>query len=184
MIICVARLDASLYPTLQHGWCIAERTYAFRVNNNLVKAIPINACLNIDIVSVQLNQAAFANGAKDEWICLFFQNWLTMAHLSIVSFHSSGSVMNNAMTALDTKILLSVVAGDIPTCRPPVVRFICLQFELGCMILSAVLRSPILKVVYYLELPQTSVDVTYGHVTDHSLVTCHGAANLRTLSDE
>ena len=54
-----------------------------------------------------------------------------MANLSIVGFHNStGAVMNNATTATDSKVVLSVIAGAVADCRPANVRFVRLQLEL------------------------------------------------------
>ena len=38
--------------------------------------------------------------------------------------------------------------------------------------------------MHYIELPQTSVDVADGFGVNRSLVTCHGADDLQTLSVE
>ena len=107
----IAKSDVSFYLMLQHGWHVAKCAYAFHVNKNATEAISAEACLKIDFVDVQLNQAAFADGAKDEWICLFLRNLLNMDHLTIVSFHnSSGTVIDNAMTVLDERIFSPAIA--------------------------------------------------------------------------
>ena len=56
---------------------------------------------------------------ENEWIRLFLANWLNMVHLTIVSFYNSaGAVINNATIALDSKVLLSVVVGNVAICHP------------------------------------------------------------------
>ena len=66
MIVRVARSDVSLYPTLEQGSTPAERAYAFHINKNAIEAIPANARLKIDNMGTQLDQAVFADGAKNE----------------------------------------------------------------------------------------------------------------------
>ena len=106
-----------------------------------------------------------------------------MSNLSIISFHnSSGAVHNRATTAADSKILLPAVSGKISDCRPPDVRFVSLQLELDFATLAPNhVGRKILKVMYYLELPQTSIDVKNEAGDVRSLVTFHGATDLRTL---
>ena len=92
--------DISLQPILEPGCSVAECAYAFHINSNAIKAVPANARLKIGIIGTQLNQAAFADGAKNEWVCKFPASWIDMAHPTIISFHnSSGAVINNAMTS-------------------------------------------------------------------------------------
>ena len=182
VIVRVAELDVSLYPMLQHRWSVDERVYAFWVNKNAIKAIPINAFMEIGIIGTQLNQAAFADGTKNGRIPRFLENWVNMTHLIIISSHdNSGAVMNNATADVDNMILLPVVAGLITNCCPVDVQFVCLELELDYTILSARLGSPIAKVVYYLEFPQISIDLANGAGVDRSLITWHGATNLPAL---
>ena len=80
-------------------------------------------------------------------------------------------MMNNATTVFNNKILLPVVAGNIATCYPADVGFVRLGLELGYTILSAGLCSSILKIMYYLELLHTSIDLANDAGLDHPLVT-------------
>ena len=50
MIICIARSDVSIYPTLEQGSTPADRAYVFLINKNVIEAIPTDACLKIDII--------------------------------------------------------------------------------------------------------------------------------------
>ena len=184
VIVRVAKSDVSLYPVLELDALPAERAYAFTINKNAIETVSADARLKLDVLGTQLNQAAFIDGAKQQLLSHWRTSWLDMGFLTIVSFHdSTGAALPNACTAADTKILLPCAAGAIANCRPPDVRFVRLQLELDLApVCPGAVGNTILKTMYYLELPQTSVDIANGAGVARSLVTFHGTADLRTLS--
>ena len=66
VIVHIAKLEISLYPRLEQGCTPAECVYVFHINKNAIEAIPADARPKIDIMGTQLNQAAFADGAKND----------------------------------------------------------------------------------------------------------------------
>ena len=78
VIVRVTKLDFSLYPRfLEQGCTPVERAYVFHTNKNAIKAITADACLKIDSMGTQLNQAAFTDGAKNEWnFCTTPTGWI------------------------------------------------------------------------------------------------------------
>ena len=184
VIVRVAKSDISLYPVLELDALPAERAYAFTINKNAIETVSADARLKLDVLGTQLNQAAFIDGAKQQLLSHWRSSWIDMGFLSIVSFHdSTGAVMLNACTAADPKILLPCAAGIIANCRPPDVRFVRLQLELDfAPVCPGATGNTILRAMYYLELPQTSVDLANGAGVIRSLVTFHGTADIRTLS--
>ena len=157
---------------MEQGSTPAEFAYAFHINKNAIEAIPADACLQIDIMCTQLNQASFTNGTKNEWIWHYKDNWLNMSKISIISFHNStGVVVNNATTAANSKILLPMILGPVADYCPVDVRCVCLQLELDFVTLAPeFVSSKILKLMYYLNLPQTSFDIANGASVVRSLV--------------
>ena len=156
----------------------------FHINKNAIKAIPTDARLKIDVMGTQLNQAPFIDGVKNEWIWHYKNNWLNMANLPIVIFHNiTGAVVKNATTPADSKVLLPAIAGAVADCHPADLRLVGLQLKLDFATLAPdFVGGKILKGMYHLELPQTSVDLANGAGIFRSLVTFHGVADLRTLS--
>ena len=184
VIVRVNKSDVSLYPVLELDAQPAERAYAFTINKNAIENVPADVRLKLDVLGTQLNQAAFIDGAKQNLTHFWRISWIDMRYLTIVSYHdSTGAVIPNACTAADPKVLLPCAAGAIANCRPPDVRFVRLQLELDLApVCPGAVGNTTLKTMYYLELPQTSVDIANGAGAMRSLVTFHGTADIRTLS--
>ena len=95
-------------------------------------------------------------------------------NLSILSFHTSnGDRIDNTTTAGDAAILLPVLNGNLATCRQQDVRFERVQCTLDFAHLITVDPYPvatILRVSYYIELPQTSRAMTNGVGAAYTLV--------------
>ena len=107
-----------------------------------------------------------------------------MSNLSIVSFHNStGAVLNIATIAANSRKFLPMIVGSVADCCPCDIRSDLLQLELGFVtFVPKFVDSKILKVMYYLDLTQTSIDVSNGANVVNFLVTFHDAADLRTVS--
>jgi hypothetical protein len=110
---------------------------------------------------------------------------MDFAHLAILSFHQfNGNCINDATVASSPEVLLPIIDGPAAACCKPDVKFV----RVRCMINFAGLVSvnpypvhPVLRVDYYIKLPQTIQGVRHG-ANDINIETFCGAANLRTLS--
>ena len=109
-------------------------------------------------------------------------------NLSILSFHTSnGDRIDNTTTAGDAAILLPVLNGNLATCRQQDVCFARVQCTLDFAHLITVDPYPvatILRVSYYIKLPQTSHAMTNGVGAAYTLVSFLGADDICTLSPE
>ena len=154
VVVRITKSDILLYPMLEQDSTPAERAYAFHINKNAIEAIAADACSKIDIMCTQLNQDAFADGKKNEWIRHYEVTWLNVSTLSITSFHNiTGAVVNNATTATDSKVVLPVIVGAVADCHPDGVQFVHLQLELDFTTLAPdFFGSKIIKVISYIDL--------------------------------
>ena len=119
-----------------------------------------DAHIKLDTVATQLSQSSFADRAKDEFIRKFTRNWMNMNYLTIILFHSSSvDVLNNEVTAVDSKVLKPVQAGLVADCCPVDVRFFFLQLTLNYTNMVARLGSSTLNVMYYLDLFQKNGNI-------------------------
>ena len=113
---------------------------------------------------------------------------MDFSFLKILSFHnSSGDRMDDTTTAGDAAILLPVVDGAYANCRKQDVRFVRVQCTLDFADLITMDAYPVgsvLRVSYYIELPQDTRPMTNGAGNAYTLVTFLGADDLRTLTSE
>jgi len=107
-------------------------------------------------------------------------------NLSILSFHkSNGDRIDTTTTAGDAAILLPVINGIYATCRQQDVCFARVQCTLDFADLTTVNPYPVatvLRMSYYIELPQTSRAMTNGACAAYTLVSFLGVDDIRTLS--
>ncbi len=103
----------------------------------------------------------------------------------LLSFHNLGGVIiANTTVADNPSILLPVQDGPVATCRHQDVWFVCVN----CMVNFAVIilipnySMSILRVGFYVKLPQTTRVVVDGVSTNYNLTTWLGASNLDTLT--
>ena len=66
VIIRITKSDVSLYPTLEQCAIPAERAYTFLIHKNATENVSAYACLKLDIMGTQPNQAAFIDNAKNQ----------------------------------------------------------------------------------------------------------------------
>jgi hypothetical protein len=102
-----------------------------------------------------------------------------------LSFHNAkGDIMTTTTDATDPSVLLPVVNGVLANCRKKDVKFVCIQLTINYAPLVNVTPpgAMVLRTEYYIELPQTSVQVTDGAGNAYNLLTFHGPADLRTMS--
>jgi hypothetical protein len=110
---------------------------------------------------------------------------MDFAHLAILSFHrSNGNRIDDTTVAGSPKVLLPIIDGPAAACRKPDVKFVRVQCTInfaGLVSVNPYPVHPILRVDYYIELPQTIQGVCPG-ANDINIEMFCGAANLRTLS--
>jgi hypothetical protein len=138
----------------------------------------------LDTLGAQLNLSAIVDGVLGDWNCHFRQNWCNFSHLTILSFHSSaGTQVHNTTNPNDSAMLLPVVNGPYADCRKQV-QFVRVQLNLDfrSLVPPGVHGLTILRVEYYIELPQSSQDLLNGNNQNYRLTSWTGASDLRTLT--
>ena len=99
-----------------------------------------------------------------------------------------GAAITNTTVAGDLSTLLTYQDGPVTACRAAGIKFVRVQLKLDFTDLTIATAAPapnvILRGVYYILLPQTSIDLTNSNGTGYRLKTWLGAADLRKLSHE
>lgn len=184
--VVIGKQNVNLYPTLDPSWNVQERAYAFHLTTTALKGLHLTSDVYIDNLGVFLGCQTVVAGLKTDFMDFFHDNWLNMNHLEILSFHNTaGAVIGNATLPNDPAVLKPVVDGAVANCRPADVHYVRLQLTLDYADLAtgaSATDNTTLRCQFYLELPQTLEIVLDGAANPRSLVTFHGAADLRTLS--
>ena len=166
---------------------VFERAHAFQAAKSALEALPIDKRQLLDALGAQLNCSAIVDGLVHDWRYLFDSTWFDFTQLTIVSFHNSaGTQINNTTIAGNATILLPVIDGAVANCRQADVRFVRVTSNVD---FSSLVRLPnygpaVLRVGFYIELPQTTVRMTNGNGVAYQLTTWHGAADLSTLNGD
>ncbi len=96
-----------------------------------------------------------------------------------------GDIVQDTTDPADPTILLPVQDSILSNCQNKEVKFIRIQLTLDFSPLinaTSIAGLTILPAEYYIELPQTSHQLTNGTGTAYNLLMFHGISDLRTLS--
>jgi len=180
----IGRGTVNLYPVIDQSMATHERAHAFHINKTALSSQHIDLRVQLDALGHQLNLSATVDGVINDWLRHFHDQWCDFAVLQILSFHNTaGDEVTNTTTAADPSVLLPVVDGRLDDCRKNV-KFVRVQSSVNFISLN-VLDDPgptTLRIEYFIELPQTTVQMANGAGNAYNLTTFHGTADLRTLS--
>ena len=174
-----------LYPVVDQSMLPHERAHAFHYNKTALAAQNIDLRLQLDALGTQLNLIATVDGTINDWLRFFYDSWFDFSMLTILSFHNAkGDIMTTTTDATDPSVLLPVVDGALANCRKKDVKFVRVQLTVDFTSLVHVTTAgaTTLRTEYYIELPQTSVQVADSNGTAYNLLTFHGPADLRTMA--
>jgi hypothetical protein len=182
----VGRSTCKLYPKLTASMPVYEHAHAFQVNKtalNNARGVEISQVL--DALGAQMNSSSTVKGLVSAWRRHFQARWFDFAFLTVLSFHrSNGDRIDDTTVAGNPTVLLPIVDGPAATCRKPDVKFVRVRCTLnfGALIsLNPFPVTPVLRVEYYIELPQTIRQVCRGN-NDISIETFVGHDNLTTYT--
>jgi hypothetical protein len=114
---------------------------------------------------------------------MFDEAWYNFANLAIQSFHNSaGAVINTTVSAVDPSILLPVTNGPLPACRQPDVRYVRVSCTIDFARLISIPGPTVLRVGFYIELPQTTRVMVNGIGANYNLTSWLGADDLSSLT--
>ena len=183
--VCVGAFTIMFYPIVNQSMLPHEWAHAFHYNKTVLVAQNINLWLQLDALGTQLNLIAMVDGTINDWFRFFYDSWFNFSKLTISSFHNvKGNIMTTTTTQADPSILLPVIDGAVANCRKKDVKFVRVQLMLDCASLVNVNPpgATVLRIEFYIKLPQTSVQKTDGNGNAYNLLTFHGPADLRTMT--
>jgi len=100
----------------------------------------------------------------------------------IVPYHSAGAVLINTVSAVDPSILLPVTDGPLPTCHQQDVRYVRVSCTVDFARLISIPGPTVLRVGFYIELPQTTRVMVNRVGANYNLTSWLGADDLRGLT--
>ncbi len=182
----VGRTTVKLYPKIGPTMQIWERNHAYQINKTALTNLPTDLKLIIDAFGAQLNASSTTEGIISDFKRHFHDHWMSFQNLTILSFHdSAGAIINGTTSATDPQVLLPVQNGNLADCRSQGVRFARIQCVLDFASFVTAVPYPtstILRVSYYMELPQESRAMTNGAGAVYNLLSFLGVDDLRTLT--
>jgi hypothetical protein len=174
-----------LYPVVDQSMLPHERAHSFHYNKTALAAQNIDLRLQLDALGTQLNLIATVDGTINDWLRFFYDSWFDFLLLTILSFHDAkGDIMKTTTDAAEPLVLLPVVNGALVNCRKKDVKFVRVQLmvDFTSLVNVTTAGATTLRTEYYIELPQTSVQVADGNGSAYNLLTFHGPADLRTMT--
>jgi hypothetical protein len=163
-----------------------EHAHAFHINKTALAAQNIGIRLQLDALGTQLNLSATVDGTINNWFPFFYDSWFDFLRLTILSFHNvKGDIVPDTTDPGNPTILLPVQDGILSDCRKKDIKFVRIQLTLDFspLVNATPTAGPtILRVEYFIELLQTSRQLTNGTGSAYTLLTFHGISDLRTLS--
>jgi hypothetical protein len=121
----VGHLSASVYPKINSNMPIFEHAQNFQLVKNALKPLPINTCVILNAIGMQLNCSAIVDGLIYDWHTTFDKVWFDFRNLAIISFHdSTGAKINNTTVADNPAVLLPIQDGAVALCCRQDVRFV------------------------------------------------------------
>jgi hypothetical protein len=180
----IDKQTVKLYLVVDSTMKPPECTHPFQINKTALAAPGIDRRAMHDVLGAQLNLSAIVDGVLGDWTCHFCCNWCNFANLSILSFHdNAGNEVNSTTTANDSAVLLPVIDGTLAGCRKQVC-FVRVQLDLdfSSLVSQGVQGVTVLRVEYYIELPQGSRDLQNGNNQGYRLTTFLGADDIRTIA--
>jgi hypothetical protein len=163
-----------------------ERAHAFHINKTVLAAQNIDIRLQLDALGTQFNLSATVDGTINDWFRFFYDSWFDFSKLTILSFHNvKGDIVPDTTDPGDPAILFPVQDGILSDCRKKDIKFDRVQLTLDFSPLvnaTPTVGPTILRAEYYIELPQTSQQLTNGTGSAYTLLTFHGVSDLRKLS--
>jgi hypothetical protein len=182
----IGRGTVNLYPVIDQSMATHEQAHAFHINKTALSSQHIDLRAQLDALGHQLNLSATVDGVINDWLRYFYDQWCDFTQLQILSFHSTqGDEVNNTTAAGNSSVLLPVQNGRLDDCRKNV-KFVRVQSTVNFINLN-VLNDPgptILRMEYFIELPQTTVQMTNGAGAAYNLTTFHGTSDLRMLCSQ
>lgn len=178
------KVPVNMYPRMDPTRPAAHRAHAIQSNKSAIVAhtLPIRQAL--EMFGQQCDSVTTVEGLLFDWLGRFDDQWFSPACLTILSYHSStGVLINDTTDPNDPSILLPIADGPLAVCRSADVSFVRVRCELDYADLVTMTNpgNTVLRVMYYIELPQTTHNMINGNGQPYILTTFGGVDNILTL---
>jgi hypothetical protein len=179
----VGRMSASLYPKVEPTMPINELAHAYQVIKSALESLPVDTRLILEAIGMQLNCNSIIDGAMFDFRHLFDEAWFNFGNLVIQSFHNSaGAVIQNTTVAGNPSVLLPVIDCPLPACHQQDVCYVRILCTVDYSRLITVGGPTMLRVAFYIKLPQTMRVMVNGVRVNYNPTSWLGASDLSTLS--
>jgi hypothetical protein len=182
----VGRSTINLYPIIDQTMLPHKRAHAFHINKTALSSQSIDLRVQLDAFGHQLNLNATVDGLINDRFWHFYNRCFNFGSLVILSFHDrKGNQVNNMTNTTNPLVLLAMVDGAIVNCCKNV-KFVCIKLSVNFIDLVTV-PDPgptTLQIKYYIELPQSTCQMTNNRGSAYTLTTFLSTADLRTLTPQ
>jgi hypothetical protein len=162
---------------------IYELAHAYQVIKSTLKSLLVNMRLILEAIGMQLKCNAIVDGTMFNFCSLFVKAWFDFSNLVIQSFHNfAGAVIKNTTVADNPSVLLPMINGPLNTCRHQDICYVRVSCTVDYARLLMVPGLTMLRVAFYIELPQMTRVMVNGIGGNYNLTSWLGAADLSTLS--
>ncbi len=160
---------------------------AYQHNKTALTSANLDQCTCILALAKQLDLMLTAKSSLADWEQKLTKNWANYGNLEIISWHNpNGSQINNTTDAADPSILYSVQGSAANQSRASSMKIEQVHLTLNFSNLNTIQLAfnMVFCGKYYMQLPQSTVQLTNTIGNQYCLTTFTGAANLCTLSAE
>jgi hypothetical protein len=183
--VSVGCYQVNLYPKLHPTASVVVHAHAYQICKSALGALNIDICILFDALGLQLNCMATNDGLIYDFTQVYEEGWFNPANLQVLSFHDSAwAIINNTTITSNPTVLLPVINGLVANRCQQDVRYVRVQLSLDFANLLGLrhVGATVLKLMYYIKLPQTSVNMTNGTNVAYVLTTFHGPANITAMT--
>ena len=166
----IGRTSVSLYPKVDSSMTDPKKALAYQHNKTALASTDLDQRARILALAERLNLMLMAESGLTDWEGKLSPNWANFQFLTILSWHDAeGAAITNTTVARDLSTLLPFQDGPVMACRAAGIKFVRVQLELDFADLTIATAAPtpnvILRGEYYIQLPQSSKDLTNSNGT-------------------
>jgi hypothetical protein len=186
-IVSIGRTPVLLYPKVDSSMTNPKKAMAYQHNKTALVSADLDQQACSLTLADRLDLMLTAESSLTGWDHKLSQNWASFQYLKLLSWHDAKGAAIAGTTAVgDSSVLLAVQDGNLADCCVDGIKFIRVQLELDFANLTTATTNPspnaILRGEYYIQPPQSSVNLVNGSHVNYKLTMWLGAADLCTLS--
>ena len=154
-----------------------KKALTYQHNKTALASADLDQRARILTLAKRLDLMLMAESGLADWERKLSRNWANFQFLTILSWHDAkGAAISNTTVAGDQSTLLTFQDGPVGACRAAGIKFVRVHLELDfadLTIAAAAVPAPnvILRGEYYIQLPQSSIDLLKGTGAGYHLTT-------------